>query len=576
VPANGSTNQPLNLTWSILINDPEGNLFNWSIQCNNGQANSSSSASNGTKSLSISGLVSSASYRVWVNATDPFNSGRFTRRWYVFSTGVNLPPVIGSPTPSNGSTTNHLSFAWRIVIIDPDGDPFSWTIQCSNGQYASGSGALNGTKTLYVSGLAPLTSYLVWVNATDPYGTGLFVRKWFTFSTGINLPPVFGDPVPANGTQNTNLTFTWHIPINDPEGDLVTWSIQCSNGQYASGSGASNGTKSLALSGLASLTSYIIWVNATDPPGINTYVRRWYTFSTEFNLPPVFGEPLPANGSIGNPRSLIWSIPIVDLEGDLFSWSIQCSNGQSASGAGASNSTKTVSLSGLDYLTSYTVWVNASDPMGTGIVVRKWYLFTTVEFINTPPEKPERPSGTLSGKVNVNYSFWTSTVDVDEDQVWFWFEWGDGTNSGWVGPYDSDTIGSANHSWSVEGSFNITVKAKDIAAESNWSDPLLVSMPVEVEFTQKEIPNPIVDAQESEINTIIESPASSTTTSSSSDSTAQSTTDGPIAEGSTVDRQEKNIFDFVQLLLRLFRGEYKGMTLQQVFQTEGWIEARLV
>jgi hypothetical protein len=144
------------------------------------------------------------------------------------------------------------------VIIDPDGDPFSWTIQCSNGQYASGSGASNGTKTLYVSGLAPLTSYLVWVNTTDPYGTGLFVRKWFTFSTGINLPPVFGDPVPANGTQNTNLTFTWNIPITDPEGDLVTWSIQCSNGQYASGSGASNGTKSLALSGLASLTSYLV------------------------------------------------------------------------------------------------------------------------------------------------------------------------------------------------------------------------------------------------------------------------------------------------------------------------------
>jgi hypothetical protein len=115
-------------------------------------------------------------------------------------------------------------------------------------------------------------------------------------------------------------------------------------------------------------------------------------------------------------------------------------------------------------------------------------------------------------------------------------------------------------------------KAKDNhGAESNWSDPLLVSMPVEIEFTQTEIPNPVVDVQESEINPVIEAPASSTTTSSSSDSTTQSATDEPIAEESTVDRQEKNIFDFIQLLLRLFRGAYKGMTLQQVFRMEGLI-----
>jgi len=572
VPANGSTNQPLTLTWSIPINDPEGNLFNWSIQCSNGQTNSSSGASNGTKTLSISGLVSSISYKVWVNATDPLNSGRFTRRWYMFSTGVNLPPVIGSPTPSNGSITNHLSFPWRIVIIDPDGDLFSWSIQCSNGQFASGSGASNGTKTLYVSGLAPLSSYVVWVNATDPYGAGFYARKWFTFSTGINLPPVFGEPVPANGSINTNLSFSWKIPINDPEGDLVSWSIQCSNGQSASGTGASNGTRSLPLSGLASLTSYTIWVNATDPPGINTFTRRWYTFSTEFNLPPVFGEPLPANGSMNNPLSLTWSIPIVDLEGDLLSWSIQCSNGQSTSGIGASNGTKTLSVSGLDYLTNYTVWVNASDPMGTSIVVREWYVFTTVEFINTPPGKPERPSGSMSGKINVNYTYWTSTVDVDGDTVWFWFEWGDGTNSGWVGPYDSDTIGSANHSWTAEGSFNITVKAKDIAdAESNWSDPLLVSMPVEIDFTEHKNSNPVPVVQESKTNTIATQPAVSTSPSQLSDSATESVTDEPVTDESTVGPQEKNIFDFIGLIIRIFKGEYPEMNLLQIFKVEGWV-----
>ena len=53
------------------------------------------------------------------------------------------------------------------------------------------------------------------------------------------------------------------------------------------------------------------------------------------NIPPVFGTPSPANGSTGKPLSLTWSIPISDPEGNTFSWTIQCSNGQTNSGTGA-------------------------------------------------------------------------------------------------------------------------------------------------------------------------------------------------------------------------------------------------
>ena len=178
-----------------------------------------------------------------------------------------------------------------------------------------------------------------------------------------NQPPVFGTPTPVNGSANNLLSLTWSIPINDPEGNLFSWTIQCSNGQTNSGTGASNGTKSLALSGLAYSTTYKVWVNATDPTGSGLYTRRWYTFTTkQANSPPVFGTPSPANGSTGNLLSLTWSIPINDPEGDIFSWTIQCSNGQINSGTGASNGTKSLSLSGLAYSTTYKVWVNATDP----------------------------------------------------------------------------------------------------------------------------------------------------------------------------------------------------------------------
>jgi hypothetical protein len=101
----------------------------------------------------------------------------------ICSVTANHPPVIGTPTPANGSVDNPLSFTWGIPVNDPDGDPFSWTLQCNNGQVNSGTGELNGTKSLLLSGLLSSTTYKVWINATDPQGSGEWIRKWYTFST---------------------------------------------------------------------------------------------------------------------------------------------------------------------------------------------------------------------------------------------------------------------------------------------------------------------------------------------------------------------------------------------------------
>lgn len=285
----------------------------------------------------------------------------------------NKPPTITTPVPSNGSTGNLLSLPWKILINDPEGDPFTWTIQCSNGQTNNGTEP-NGQKTLPLSGLSYTTTYKVWVNATDPTGSTLHTRKWYTFITTGNLPPTLGTPTPENGSTNTSLSLSWGIPMNDPEGDVFSWTIQCSNGQNTSGAGAANGTKTLTLSGLSYATTYKVWVNATDPTGSTQQTRKWFTFTTKGNLPPVLGTPLPANGSTAKVTS--WSIPINDPEGNIFSWTIQCSNGQTSSASGAVNGTKILMLSGLSNNKSYKVWVNATDPTGSGLYTRGWYTFT--------------------------------------------------------------------------------------------------------------------------------------------------------------------------------------------------------
>ena len=98
--------------------------------------------------------------------------------------------------------------------------------------------------------------------------------------------------------------------------------------------------------------------------------------------------------------------------------------------------------------------------------------------ITEAPEKPSTPDGPTEGKVGTEYAYTASTTDPQGDDVHYWFEWGDGTNSGWVGPYPSGETGSASYAWTEKGDYSIKVKAKDPEGhESIWSDPLPVTMP---------------------------------------------------------------------------------------------------
>ena len=101
---------------------------------------------------------------------------------------------------------------------------------------------------------------------------------------------------------------------------------------------------------------------------------------------------------------------------------------------------------------------------------------------NQAPEKPNRPDGASSGSVKTEYTYTSSTTDLDGDQVYYWFDWGDNTNSGWLGPCNSGEEIGATHKWSSPGSYQLKVKAKDINnAQSEWSESLSISMPKNVQ-----------------------------------------------------------------------------------------------
>jgi hypothetical protein len=125
---------------------------------------------------------------------------------------------------------------------------------------------------------------------------------------------------------------------------------------------------------------------------------------------PDFGTPSPNNNSINQETSLIWQIPITDKDADTFNWSIECSNEQSNSSNDDTNGTKTLSVSGLEYDTQYTVWVNATDGMDWE---RQWYIFTTrAQFA------PNAPTSFVATAYNTTQINLTWNIGVNADKVY--------------------------------------------------------------------------------------------------------------------------------------------------------------
>lgn len=125
---------------------------------------------------------------------------------------------------------------------------------------------------------------------------------------------------------------------------------------------------------------------------------------------------------------------------------------------------------------NYSIKVIAEDEHGAQSVFSE---SLPVMITSNPPHKPIIPSGSNSGKAGESYTYQTSTIDPDGDQLYYMWDWDDETTPlTWDGPYTSGQTADASHIWSVKGTYSIKVKAKDAnGLESTWSDPFPISIP---------------------------------------------------------------------------------------------------
>jgi outer membrane protein assembly factor BamB len=122
----------------------------------------------------------------------------------------------------------------------------------------------------------------------------------------------------------------------------------------------------------------------------------------------------------------------------------------------------------------YDVVLNVLDDEGN---ISDDTTFTWIQETNLPPTIPDI-NGPISGKKGqtLNYDFISEEPD-GTDMVWYYIKWGDGTNTGWIGPFDSGGKVIKSHQWSNEGTYVIRAKAKDVYDdESNWAT-LAVNIP---------------------------------------------------------------------------------------------------
>jgi len=95
---------------------------------------------------------------------------------------------------------------------------------------------------------------------------------------------------------------------------------------------------------------------------------------------------------------------------------------------------------------------------------------------NSPPESPSI-EGPTEGKYNEEQTYTFSGTDPDSNNLYYYINWGDGSDIAKYGPYGSGRSISKSHTWFEQGSYTIQVKSKDIYnKETDWVS-LEVSMP---------------------------------------------------------------------------------------------------
>ena len=239
-------------------------------------------------------------------------------------------------------------------------------------------------------------------------------------------------------------------------------------------------------------TIYYWRIEAEDDQG-NTNIGPIWDFTTESNNPPNTPyNPTPANGADDVPVNIDLSWSGGDPDGDPVTYDVYFGLNSTPPLVISNQTATTFELNTLQYNTTYYWKIIAWDDQDSRAIGPLW-SFTTIMKSNTPPNIPTI-NGPIIAKPNTNLDYNVVTSDYDGDDIFYYIDWGDGTFTGWLGPFETSKTVVINHTWPQKIKLYIVrCKAKDVhGAQSDWGYlPVVVDVidnPVPVVIPSKPIP----------------------------------------------------------------------------------------
>jgi hypothetical protein len=274
-PLSNSTDVNNNVEWSTLIE--YNTTFNWTIECSNGAANSSTEDTTGRKKISLSNLVYGTEYVIYVNASHATYPHVQTNEIYTFTVREEriMYPQEPQKFVASSNSFNHINLQWDM------GTDAEYTyIRYKEGSTPPANrvdgiflyeGTGNETRA------TGLETDITYAFSAWSYNEEFDSWSYLVSDTAKTILSSMGQTSIANNSKNIANNVEWSIDLINPIGEFFNWTIECSNGQSTGQDGDTNGTKSLQLSNLDFGAEYTVWVNMTYNPTIS----RWYTFETQ-------------------------------------------------------------------------------------------------------------------------------------------------------------------------------------------------------------------------------------------------------------------------------------------------------
>lgn len=264
---------------------------------------------------------------------------------------------------------------------------------------------------------------------------------------------------PSNPKNSTVINF-FDIST-DPDGSVISWWWSFGDHYY---SDTKNPIHCYYENGL-----YTVNLSVLDNDGNKGIIKKKILIGNPPNMP---SNPDPSDGNIyvNVNHNLTWTAG--DLDSDLVTYDVYFDKTNPPIKVISNQSGTSYNPGILRNDTTYYWRIIAWDIHGASISGPIWTFSTTD---NNPPFTPRKPTGQTKCSINKTYYYSTNTIDPDREQVYYMWIWGDGSTTGWLGPYDSNVEVNASHTWTKKGIYRVKVKAKDIqGAESYYSSDRLV------------------------------------------------------------------------------------------------------